>query len=441
MEWQRIVYAFKRKTALGFIILSVITTIILAYLFDAQIQGSNLGVCKFVTSVSGTVVNSESGICNTPAIQVSIMEVFYLIWGLTITFVIFFVEFGNTYWCGVTLKTIIELSLNQGFLAAGAFLYISLCPLIYVFAVQNKWIACLWGIICTFTLFCSILAYIIFKIRKKQIVKLLKNSTKDKIWKAVHKKDKNKKSLQGTIEGLPIVDMIRHVDYSDADEVAELIRTLTKMIKKKHNIVSLTKDTNYARVTIMLWVACIIEASGMKNIIERERTAYIIKKFWEDISEEIDNNKYIQEKEKVKMCYTIEILLPFIKLGTEEAAEVLRSLWTHMVFEREKIILYLLFYEEHLHAKRLQWKKNYCITTNTLNIHQRRLSVAAKAWNQAIAWEFWRNWMLLEEEGNNRGFTLCLDFCNGVKLISEGKTQGIQSYILKKYCLEMEGNR
>lgn len=420
---------WEKKRILIAIIVLIAMLSVLSWIYSDSIQKSSCLIVKSINGISYSLT-CESG-------ENTVLDVFYVIWVGTITVILFLLEFGNVYSYGVTLKRVINLSLNKVLLVIVAIEYVLLCPLVYVAMVYEKWCTALWGVICTYVMFFSIPLYIVYKTRKKQIKALLSTSTIRELRDKVNVKNKKIEHLQKEIESLSIVDMIKHIDYDDSKEVQELINTLTQLFEENH-VLATTKNNEYEHVFIMVCVDCIVRVSGLSTPCERERTVYVLRKLWECITSSIEkmNTGQIESINKDTISCTIQILCPLIKIGTKEAAEVYRKLWESVMPIRSYVLWYLLLYEEYLYYSRGGWQKNHCISTDIVRKDRHQLAVGTILWNKEMAWEFWRSWSVLQESGHNIAIALFSSFCSDIVHIQKGEIQKVKTYIIRRYYWE-----
>lgn len=306
-------------------------------------------VCIRAARISGKFFTPENSY---------IIDGFCMIWGLTITIILFFLEFYNTYWYGVTFKRIVNLAIyNKIWFVIAAIEYIGLCPLAYISITYGMYTIALWCIICSFVIFVIVPIFIVVITRREYITPLLINSTlwqlNDKI-KGYENSDASiqmRGNIQTELERLPITTMLEHTNYDDIVDIQNLLNTLTKIFAEK-NIHTLIRDTVFRHAIVMVWIERMIEKSGSDSEREQNRTVYMVRTLWEKLISSIE--KLDGTKEKELTAYSVEILLPLMRKSTQGGKRVFNLVWKSMGEARLHTLLYLLLYAEYCYFEQLE---------------------------------------------------------------------------------------
>lgn len=389
--------------------------------YPAPVSNVIVKVCEFSQKICGSD-NSY------------IMDAFALIWGMTITVLLFFLELRNSYWYGVTLKRIIILTFDKTTIAFASILYIVLCPLVYLGQLNGCYVSTLWGIMCTQAAFIALPIFLLCATRKKSIVKLLQVSTMEQFC-LIHT-DACDSILMG-LERLPITDMIKHANYENSIDIEQLLSTLEQLSSKK-GILELIQNTVYEHVVIMLWAERIIEKSGVESAHQRDRTIYIMKKFWGKLMISTEESTALAEEKR--MSCSIEILLPLLKHNTREAEMAFEKILIAYDEMRYKIMIYLLLYLEFLHCDN-PLEVNLLINPSLWDIiciDFMTLQRECAIWNRNLALEFWLNWKNFQDSHNDTAISYFLDFCKDVDYIAQGRMNEINTYTMRKTKARLE---
>lgn len=382
----------------------------------------------------------RGGICiafmKAPIVQY-IVNAFPLVWSLSITIILFLIEFDRVYWYGVTLKDIIKLSFWKGTLIWGVITHFALCPLMFLslnWGFRRTWLA---TVVITYFIFCLVPLYIFYILSKKRIISFAAKATICKIGEQIATDvGESQGSLQEKIEELPITDMIKHIDYGNIEDTIVLRKAMKHMYldeKEKGSLPLFFHKKNVGKVLYTVWSDRIMRYYGLSTSARKEQMVYVLRKLWEDATEEFENidkdNKAI--KEEMRIVYSVEILLPCLKQNTEEAAQVFSGLWSAMLELQKKILLYLCLYMDYLYyaCEASEYKLDDVIFEQ---ISKCEITEAIVYWNKQIALDFWESWCMLPEVGNNMAASYRKDFFKDVESIRNEKFFDVKSNNLKR---------
>lgn len=430
---------WNRKIVL--IILMMLLGTALAFIVDYEAKNQSLQkelllYLEAVSKFSGSFFPNDNGY---------IMDAFGLIWGMTVTLVLFLMEFHNTYWYGVTLRNIVNLSLNKSVLVLSASVYILLCPLVYLAENFGFYAVALWGIVCTFFIFTMIPICIFYVTGRTRIIELLNHSTIDQMRKKVREENGvpiRKDGIQIELEELSITSMIEHLEYEDIAEVRRLLETLADLFVNQ-DILGLIQNTMYEHSVIMSWADKIITKSGTETDDQCKRTLYIVDKLWEKITEYIleitKEDKNEARRDTLMLSCLVELLLPLIGLGTEQSEKVFWGVWKKIRYDRGQALLYLFLYVEYLHYEQINFSSHKSYTLfDRMCLNKKELEEACKIWNQDLAMEFWLCWTVLWDSDGNIAISFFLDFCGDVEYIAAGNLLGVRTPTMRRITLRME---
>lgn len=367
-----------------------------------------------------------------------IMDGFCLLWGMSITVVLFLIESGNTYWYGLRFKRIIRAMLYKHALILGAVEYILLCPVTYIMEVKERYKTCLWCIILTFLVFTAIPFYTIHITRKKTINSLILRESARELQNVIDMKKNSYTQMK--IQQLLVSSMIVNTIYEDSQEVEQLVVIMQGMFRDK-KIDVIICNTIFNHVTVMTWVEQIIEQSGFHTEQERERTIYILKRLWEVIKEEIQSEELDEETQRYKLLsYAVEILLPVFYREEEITNRIFFSVWANMKEVYFKVLPYLFLYAEFCYKDCQQefFEKYYHIIFD-IKADREKIKAECRLWKKGvdhkerqIAREFWIAWAFYRDGSNNIGLTAFNKFCDDVEMISQDNIAALRTYTMKK---------
>lgn len=376
-----------------------------------------------------------------------IMDAFSIIWSMTITVFLLFIEMQNTHWYGVTLKRIIKLTLDKITIFGISILYIVLFPAVYIAEARKLYFLLLWGIVCTLAAFVLLPVVVLSATSKKQIIKLLNHSTIEQFHSMINEFEKRMALLDSEkkwkdiniaieLEKLSITDMIGHVNYEDTVDVEQLLNTLADLFIDKR-ILNQIQDTIYEHIVIMMWTDKIIEKSGLESYQQRNRTLYIIMSFWEKLQNSIQDT--VPSAQNEASCF-IELLLPLLRRGTAEAESILDKLLAAYIEMKPRVMVNLLLYLEFLHCNNrrgLEEEISFTAMT-TICTDLITLQKACAAWDREEALEFWMSWASFRNLWNDTEISYFLDFSKDVKYIAQNRMYKINTYTMRKIKVGME---
>lgn len=377
-------------------------------------------------------INAGNAFIETAIVQY-IVSAFPVVWSLSITIVLFLFGFDKVYWYGVALKDIIKLSFRKRTLTLGIITHFLLCPLMYLalnWGLKRMWLEI---VVITYLIFCLIPVYVIYVLRKERITAFIERTTIQEIREQLMTDEEEcQGNLQDGIEGLPITSMIKHIDYGNIEDIIALREIMLRLHTDKEKSLSLLfYKEPVGKVIYMIWSERIMRCCGMDTSAKKEQMAYILRKLWEDATGNFENIKDRKIKEDLKKLYSVEILLPFLKQNTKEAAEVFTGLWRAMLELQIKILLYLYLYMDYLYYSR---EVSRYIPDNIIlrQISKCEIDEAAVYWDEELARRFWNGWCMLSEGGINLAGSHRKAFFQDVKHIKKGEYNAVKSHNLRR---------
>lgn len=359
-------------------------------------QGQVCAALKMRHQISGQFLAHEGS---------HLIDAFGLVWGLALSLILFTLEFYNTSWYGVTLKRLIRISgIEKAEYAAAIIFYILLCPIVYVTEVSGNYIITVWGICCTYLFFIGIPTSFLAITRRGYVIKILKEASKKLI--AKRQEDKGKDMIR-EIENLPVTDMIRNLNYEDAEEVESLLDVITEIFEGVEKNPQ-TKSVSYEYLLLLFWAEKITEKSGHDSAYEQKQTAAIMGKVWERLSAKLEGN----DCNRKKTGAAIQILIPLLEYNW-----IFVSVWERLYGYKTRTVLYFYLYEAF---KNVYWDEEAGECKNLPRLHHELLKEECTFWDPDLAWRLWISWTIYWNKGNNLGISQFLSFSERIERIAAG---------------------
>ncbi len=341
------------------------------------------------------------------------MDGFGILWGITISIILFFLGFYNSYWYGIQMRKLIELSISGWSIYVMGVLYIVYCPLVYMAESFGWYFIALSGIMGTFAIFVAMVVYFILIMRKERISVVLEQSTIKKL-ECMDYSD----GIRSEIEQLPVTDMVVHLNYENEDEIEHLLGVLSNIIVEveKNN-----KKTVYEDLLFLSWMTNIKKKSGISTKFEQERTAYIAKKLWIIIDNSVNWG--------AKKLYLLEILVPLLDLE-----RVFKDVWKIIGDYRSQTILYLYLYMEYLNV----FEKEEHGLEKLIFVNYDFLREQCALWNCELAWRLWLSWCNFWNHGDIIVISRFYKFCEDIRAISKNNRFRVRTKTMKKVLMGVE---
>lgn len=341
------------------------------------------------------------------------MDGFGILWGITISILLFFLGFYNSYWYGIQMKKLIKLSISGLSIYVMGVLYIVYCPLVYMAESFGWYFIVLSGVIGTFVIFVAMVVYIILIMRKERISVVLEQSTIEKL-KCMDYSD----GIRSEIERLPIMDMVVHLNYENEDEIEHLLVVLSNIIVE---VEKYKKKTVYEDILCLSWMTNIIKKSGISTKFEQERTAYIAKRLWIIIDNSVNWG--------AKKLYLLEILVPLLDLG-----QAFKDVWKIIGDYRSQTILYLYLYMEYLNV----FEKEEHGLEKLIFVNYDFLREQCALWDCELAWRLWLSWCNFWNQGSTMAISRFYKFCEDIRAISKNNRFRVRTKTMKKVLMRVE---
>lgn len=401
----------------------------------------------------------------------TIMDTFSLIWGISLTIVLFLFETGNQYSYGITLKNIVNFSFKRPTLVLGLLLYFVLCPLAYIFESNKCYLACIWCVLCVFCGVLTILLFIVSKTRTVSIKKQIKEATRNQLQKEYEKqKDSGYTFSRSKADSMAITMMIEHLDYSDASAIDTMQDVVADLLTDEI-VIDAMSSTAFEHILVMVWVNRIIERSGIERSFERRRTMDILLRLWDKISRKIEE-KYVERsleippplrcwdninlkkekkltsiqkyqkrickvirKDQLCIMYAVEVLIPLLERGDSNGQKVFENVWIGMSECRREVVPYLLLYLEYNHcfySKSSEYYKiaeSYNIQNTLFTLYQGHFS-----WDAKLGLSFWLGWNEYDEINGTVGLREFNMFREDLQRLRDGSQKQFKTFTLQYLC-------
>lgn len=374
-----------------------------------------------------------------------LMDAFALIWGMTITLVIFFLEAREACYYGVMLKNIVSLSFSNIWLFTTGLLYIIFCPLVYLTEAGGHYVIAFCGISCTFATFVAVPIYILIVTRKRRVRKLLVQSTLRNIKFLVNFGESA--YIQMKIEILPLTAMIEHLDYENSAEVNYLIDTLVRLFED-YDLQEILKRSAYTHAVIPTWMNRMIDKADIHAKWGADCFGYIQVTFLSRLNTLMEN-KFLKRGKVKKSNYTkymtayaVEMLIPLIRDGSENARRIFRMVWDDLAVLQLHILVYLLLYTEFYHRECSGvLKEDFRSILDDIEIDYEWFRKECCFWKKDLALELWRSWTVFRDDGRNMILTIFLDFCRDIECIAMDSGEGVRTFAVRRIVIKTGGKR
>lgn len=357
----------------------------------------------------------------------NLLDIFGLIWPTAIAITIFVLEVSGEFKYGVSLKQMVILSFDKRVIYIGAVIYLFLCPSIYFFYINNCWVLVLTCLCVSFVGLLVVFHYIFWLTRKSNIVKILQIATLHQLDEFFDGK-KTQGSIQSNIESWTIFSMIEHVEYINAEDVRELIDVIVNILGEK-DFLNGTGQLGEHTV-FMTWVAHISEKFEFQDEPDVTRAVDLYTGLWGKIDDRIsmDSNISEERKNKLRISYSVQLLLPFINYANRVGNSILFRVCSRMNKYKRDVLPYLLLYTEFRY-----WFINGEINDWFQNKGYRICEVLQKGydgWDRNLAWELWVEWSQYNGERDDIGVSQFCDFIEDLEKIIRGDNWQIKSEVL-----------
>ncbi len=255
------------------------------------------------------------------------------VWGFTLTSAIFLLGRLNEVYYGTSLKRLIIMSFGKELLVAYVILYILLIPGIVITYYHHLWLTNGVLQITNYLFSAGLIVFIMFISVRLTVIYLIRKITLERI---------NDSDLIGKPfmdEQLPILNMIRGLDYNDMWQISKLQGIILDVIQ--------TEICNDQIYTIYNIITLLIQNSGYKKEKEKNCTINILK---EIISRTIDFCGNNDIKMATIEAAVVGIIFPLLQVRTSAGkgkwiSQLISILPWHM---QKEICVILLFGAEYL---------------------------------------------------------------------------------------------
>ena len=374
-----------------------------------------------------------------------VMDFLYLIWGMTISFVIFFMEIRNDYWYGVNLKKIIELSFeNRSLLYILSGIYVGLCPVVTFAEILELYVTALAGVLVIFGGFLLTLVFVMYSVQMEHIRRLLKKSTiYDLIKLTEDQRPEKNEYIQVNLERLPIMYMVENSDYKKLTELDYMTETFSTLFLDEEfkNIIS---DNYYDFAFLITYSEKVLLMSGFDTEEQIDRSLYILRELWTKIICRMGNdgqeNCSMGELKNLKILYSVCIILPLIRKNCYPVRMMLSSLLKVMGELKTGMLLYIALYIEFLYREQPEvFFEDSISPFDMVKIPSVCLvRESMDNWDVDLAIKMWCTLMAMRNLGQNTGASFLNDFLQDVKNIADNRIDQFRSYTIKR--IFMEGN-
>lgn len=275
----------------------------------------------------------------------------------------------------------------------------------------------LWCVVMAFGGMGYMLAFFQNYMRTEKIQELIQKET----LRIIHDFSEDGKNVtHSEIDRLPVVDMLEHIDYKKEDETKILIDTLAGIMRKGHEEI---KNTSLNNTLLVTWVKHVIGHMDIEDEYEKERMLYFLSGLWKEITAE--------GSESENCSYSLQILIPFMDAGAEDAPDMLIRLWKIMNLYSHISLIYLLLYAE-FRFRFIDGKVHECLKMPDQNLRYElnKIKNGAFIWDRNAAWQYWLDWSQYNRQRGDIGMKHFDDFCKSVEALKSGERGRIRSLVL-----------
>lgn len=342
-----------------------------------------------------------------------IQNLFEVIWGVAITIVIFMIELGGTYIYGITFKWIIEKKIGDSF---GIFCigYLLLCPGMFIFTNLDFKITSLWILIIAFGSLLAIIHFSFKNTRVDAVRSLIKFDTRKCILDSSESQVK-KYGIKNFVDALILSEMIEHVDYNNTEDTWYLLNLIQEITCDKEIKVKQARN-KMSNSFITCWVSRIIAKIGLSGNMEKQKVIDLFYKLYYIFA----YNEHVDDKEL--QSYTLQILIPFIRINTEDSIETMLGLWRNIEsinkfevtnkFEPTNSLTEALLFYTHFHMCCVNEKVSNWVKTDDKFLKQKleELMNGKIMWDSSWARSKWSEWCQFDCKRSNIKLEALNDF-------------------------------
>lgn len=396
-----------------------------------------------------------------------LMDSFCLVWGMTITIVLFLLEMRDECWHGIRLKTLVGISFKKSTLVLTSTFYILLCPIVYFAETYRLYTTALFGIGVTFIAFLAVPLYVLNQTRGVKVKQVLIWESTEKLrkmiledrevsesreteswrWKECGRKKKNDGSankaekkygyIQRELEVLPITSMIEHVDYEDDADVKDLIDTLLGIFQE-YDLHDLIQNSVYAHGILTTWMKRILEKIDISTRWGQDCFGYIIAIFWSELYNTMSQKLGGEELRRCMLGYRVECLTPLIRDGSQYASIIFDLVWRQSGEIQPYMICYLFLYAEfRYHECSGILSRDFQNIIDEIQISRYSLRKSSALWDKKLALEFWMSWTEFRDERSNLVMAEFLDFCQDMDYIEKNEMERVRTYTMRRVVLRI----
>lgn len=254
------------------------------------------------------------------------------IWGFTLSSVIFLIGRLEEIYYGTSLKRIIILCFGKVVCIFYIITYVGILPALVISDYLGWYLLNGWMHVLNYFFSVAFIIFMLFVSLRSVVIELIRNETikqlnEDKLYKKAYEDEK-----------LPILNMIRNVDYDDMWQTDRLKSIIMDMIEKIQE-----KEKYYILYNVIFWI---VRTSGYKNSEQRTRTINILGNIMSTFEE---NNRGNLNREKIVPIF-VGIISPLLQVDVEKY----NGKWIKYLLGiipasmRIKTIIILLFNAEYL---------------------------------------------------------------------------------------------
>lgn len=367
-------------------------------------------------------------------------EMFNVIWGTAITIIIFILEISHQYKYGVSIKSIVYLSLGDKLIFMGATGYLFLCPWFYL-CIKWKWVwSAVWCIVIAVVSFAMALFFCMRTFQSKSVAVLLKDITIKKILSFEGSVDSDEKTNHGFIDGLPSTNLIMHIDYTSAEETKYLVDVLIdimeeafgeeqqyfSILNKKPVHRESAFEEELAMVMIMNWTNHIIFYSGYDSEEKCSRTIRILF----ELAYRLQRNHLKKNMKDVKTLIAVQISIPLLDISNKYGKTMIARLWRAIEADCRNYLIYLLLYTEYcfwfVDSEMYLW-----FLTDEQNM-RRQIQMQFQreiVWDDTFAWKLWQAWRMYNIYDAQLGLEYFFVFDDDIKKLKNGRKHEVKSKV------------
>lgn len=341
-----------------------------------------------------------------------IIDAFYIVWGAVITIAIFLIEISGTYQYGINLRGIIGLFWDRDFLKKSEIFYLILFPLEFFSCVNGFRVLSLWGLCVAFCGLIFVIGFVQRYTKRAKVQELILEKTKEELLKM-----NQEESICQIIDALPVTDMLVHIDYSNAYDQKMLANVLVEILTDK-NIFQNTAQSSLRNIILMVWGRWMLASTSIQTEGEKECILNMFCDIWKELLRS-DNKEIIQEEQRIS--YSLQLLIPFIDLQSEDGSSLLIRLWKRMNTYKSQVLIYLLLYSEFRYwfvdGKPQKWTKE---KDYDLAMELNQLRKGHFIWEEDLGRKLWIDWGWCNGARGDIGIKQFYSFCKSLEQLADG---------------------